>query len=118
MERAVFYRRSVLQSDSSVFIEQRWYAHYQFRNLLIHEMEVKTGIDFPSFNFRTFPGSTDATLQLSLNSGAPSTDIKFNEDVQSNFTTLSGFVMIPEENNTFTQGVAVVYATVPSEVTR
>ncbi len=61
----MFYRRSILDDDACTTIEQRWYAHREFRSILVHEIEVNA------------TGCTDQ-VKLQLESYIePSTDINF-----------------------------------------
>eukprot|EP01120_Amphizonella_sp_Union-15-10_P002412 TRINITY_DN1261_c0_g1_i2.p1 TRINITY_DN1261_c0_g1~~TRINITY_DN1261_c0_g1_i2.p1 ORF type:complete len:703 (-),score=111.97 TRINITY_DN1261_c0_g1_i2:9-2117(-) len=40
MQNAIFYRRSRGINDARLLIEQRWYAHRAYPNLLVHEISI------------------------------------------------------------------------------
>lgn len=95
VDRAIFYRRVEIQGG---VLEQRWYAHGLYRNLLVYEL-------YP------VELSGDQTARVCLNQfvGESSADVQFKQVETSFGIAWIGETLVPELSKSETTGVVVVF---------
>jgi hypothetical protein len=96
VERGIYFRRTVVQEN--IVLEQRWYAHRKFRNLLVYEL------------YPVQPLQKPVSICLDQNYGKPSTDILFKQRNTTSYNSWLGTTQIPETQSYSLTGVIVVYS--------
>lgn len=119
MERAEFL---ILGAIDGLQVEQRTYAHREIRNLLVHEITLCPDEYGACSGQCTGP----VTLELSLNSGGPSSDIDFNfvrrgvvanaTNVAAPYSLFSGAILVTETPGSPIVQVAYCTTEVPPRV--
>ncbi len=118
IERGIYYRRSLQPNFQGqlIPIEQRWYAHRNYSELLVHEIAVT----FNNSNNNNKGDDNEVTLQLEVISGIASNDIDFKTvpNNSSNSTAIQyGSIYQPELINGTIVSVAMMNTIVPNKIT-
>lgn len=103
LEHGVFYRRRNIET---VLLEDRWYASYDHKHILAHELEFKNS------------GNTAVAVPLQGKLASFGPDINFSTTTsQPGTTAIQGRIIATETNASEAVLVAVVNSVVPDSVT-
>ncbi|KAL9648527.1 hypothetical protein ABK040_012641 [Willaertia magna] len=106
LERAMYLRRYLLNNET--LIEQRYYAHRQFRSLLIHEIIIDN-----------LQNKEDVSFNLLRKESSPSKDISFhsvNCKLNNNAICMEGQLTRLETPDSLQVNVSLVTSNVPSSI--